>query len=62
MTLKIFLGMYDNWKQMVRVNDNNLNTIIEEEAYKIYESDSNILDKEVVSFGMYDDVLTIRIK
>ena len=62
MTLKNFLGMYDNWKQMVRVNDNNLNTIIEEEAYKIYESDSNILDKEVVSFGMYDDVLTIRIK
>lgn len=62
MKLKKFLGMYDNWNKVARINDDNLKTIIEDETKIIYETRPDLLNKKVVSFGMYDDTLTIRIK
>ena len=70
MSVKIFLEMYDNWNGKTRINDDNLNLIVEGHTSLIYENPNNmmnyhgrnILEMEVVSFGFYENVLTIRVK
>ena len=61
MTLKDFLDTYDNWDGIVKVNDDNLNTIAKDNIITIMETRKDLYDKEVVAFGFYDGELTIRI-
>lgn len=55
------LEMYDNFEKTVRVNNNKLETIVEDNTAVIYGTRKDLLDKEVVSFGFYDDIMTIRV-
>ena len=50
-SLKQLLEMYDNWNGITIINNDGLNTIIEEKTYKIYNIRKDLLDKEVVAFG-----------
>lgn len=61
-SLKRLLEMYDNWNGMTRVNDNKLNIIVEDRTVNIYDKRNDLLHKEVVAFGFYDGVFTVRIK
>jgi len=61
-SLKQLLEMYDNWNEITIINNDKLNTIIEEKAYKIYHIRKDLLDKEVVAFGFYDGVMTVRVR
>lgn len=61
-SLKQLLEMYDDWNGITRINNDELNTIIEEKTYKIYHVRKDLLDKEVVAFGFYDGVMTVRVK
>lgn len=62
MNLGKFLEMYDNWNGNTRVNDDELNTIAENTTFIIYEERKELLHREVVTFGFYDGVLTVRIR
>lgn len=62
MNLGKFLEMYDNWNGNTRVNDDELNTIAENKTFIIYEERKELLHREVISFGFYDEVLTVRIR
>lgn len=62
MNLGKFLEMYDNWNGNTRVNDDELNTIAENTTFIIYEERKELLHREVVAFGFYDGVLTVRIR
>jgi len=62
MNFKDFMEMYDNWNGITRVNDNNLDMIVENQTGIIMDNRKDLYDKEVVSFGFYDNVLTVRIK
>lgn len=62
MNFKDFMEMYDNWNGVTRVNDNNLDMIVENQTGIIMDNRKELYDKEVVSFGFYDNVLTVRIK
>ena len=54
--------MYDNWNGNTRVNDDELNTIAENTTFIICEERKELLHREVVAFGFYDGVLTVRIR
>lgn len=58
---KQFIELYDNWNGRTRVNDDNLETIVEDFTVSIADR-TDLFDKEVVAFGFYDSVLTIRIR
>lgn len=62
MRFKKFMEMYDNWNAVVRVNNHKLKTIIEEKAFVIMDTRPDLFQKQVVAFGFYDGVMTIRIK
>ena len=62
MKFKEFMNTYNNWNGITRVNDNNFNTIIEEATYVIMCTRKDLFGKEVVSFGFYDGVMTVRVK
>ena len=62
MNLKEFMELYDNWNGITRVNDNNLNMIVEGNTCRIYEENENLYEKEVAAFGFYDGILTVRVK
>lgn len=62
MNFKEFMEMYDNWNGMTKVNDNNLNTIIEDKTINIMESYHDFFTKEVIAFGFYEDTLCVRVK
>jgi hypothetical protein len=62
MNFKKFMEMYDNWNGITRVNDNKLNVIIEEETYVIMDTRADLFNKNVVAFGFYDGVMTVRVK
>lgn len=59
---KEFMDGYDNWNGITRVNNNELETIIEDETLSIMENREDLFDREVVSFGFYDNVLCVRVK
>ena len=61
MNFKKFMDMYDNWNGIIRINDDNLNVIIEGKTVDIIETRKDLYDKEVVAFGFYDGVLCIRV-
>ena len=62
MNFKTFMDRYDNWNGITRVNDNELNTIVEGKTNIIMDTRTDLFDKEVVAFGFYEDVLTVRVK
>lgn len=62
MKFKDFLELYDNWNGTIRVNDNNLNMIVEGNTCEVYEGNESLYDKEVVAFGFYDGILTVRVR
>lgn len=71
MKFKQFMDMYDNWNEITEVNDDNLNTIVIDDTYKIMECISELkgvenyeklFNMEVVSFGFYDDEFCVRVK
>lgn len=47
---KPFIDLYDNWNGRARVNDDNLETMVEDFAVSIAER-IELFDKEVVAFG-----------
>lgn len=59
-----FMDLYDNWNGATRVNDNELNPIVEMNTTMLMDlrENQNLFEKEVVAFGFYDNVLTVRIK
>ena len=59
-----FMNLYDNWNGTTRVNDNELNPIVEMRTVMLMDlkENQNLFEKEVVAFGFYDGVLTVRIK
>ena len=61
MKLREFLNMYDNWNGVVYVNDDNLNLIVQGKP-DIVLSYKDTYEKEVVSFGFYDDELCVRVR
>ena len=54
--------MYDNWNGETRVNDDELNTIVQMRTYRLYDTRKDLLSHEVVAFGFYDDLFTVRVK
>ena len=61
-SLKQFLELYDNWDGVTRVNDNELNPIVEDRTVNIYDNRKDLLNMKVVAFGFYDGIMTVRIK
>ena len=53
--------MYDNWNDVIYINDNNLNRLAEENPEIIYHN-PNLAEKKVVAFGFYEENLYIRVK
>lgn len=62
MNFKDFMEMYDNWNGITRVNDNDLNMIIEDRTNIIMDNRRYLYDKKVVAFGFYDGLMTVRVK
>lgn len=62
MNFKNFMEMYDNWNGVTRVNDNDLNMIVEDRTNIIMDNRKNLYNKEVVAFGFYDGLMTVRVK
>ena len=74
MNFKDFMEMYDNWNGITKVNDNNLNVIVEGHTLAIMECTENftstssvenyekLFAMKVVAFGFYDDELCVRVK
>ena len=61
MKLREFLGMYDNWNGIVCINDDNLNLIVKGRP-AVALSYRDVYNKEVVTFGFYDNELCVRVK
>lgn len=71
MKFEQFMEMYDNWNENIKVNNDNLETIVEETAIEIMEcipalngveNYGKLFEMEVVSFGFYDGELCVRVK
>ena len=60
------MGLFDNWNKFLVISDDSLNHILDgEKVFEVYdkrERYKDILNKEVVSFGFYDDDFCIRVK
>ena len=58
--------LFDNWNKFLVISDDNLNHILDgEKVFEVYdkkEKYKDILNKDVVSFGFYDDDFCIRVK
>lgn len=61
MKLREFLNMYDNWDIMVCIHNENLDLIIHGTP-AIVLSYKDTYQKEVVSFGFYDNELCVKVK
>lgn len=59
MNLREFLGMYDNWDKVVSVNDGTL-TI--KGKPDVLLSHGILYEKEVVSFGIHDNELCVKVR
>lgn len=62
MNFKDFMEMYDNWNGVTRVNDNDLNMIVEDKTNIIMDNRKDLYDKKIVAFGFYDGLMTVRVK
>lgn len=73
MILKQFMDMYDNWNGKTKINDDNLDTIIEGKIIDIMdcvaqfhpltevENYEKLFTMKVVAFGFYDEELCVRV-
>ena len=61
MSFKEFMDLYDNWNGRIRINDKDLNEVIEDATLTIMNSRKDLYDKTVMAFGFYDDILTVRL-
>lgn len=62
LTFKDFMNIYSNWNGITRVNDNDLNMIVEDRTDRLMETQEVLFDKEVVAFGFYDGELAVRVR
>ena len=67
MDLCQLLDLYDDWNGTTRINDAELNTILEAPTKEIGFKDGrfydgNLMSKEVESFGFYDGTFCVRLK
>lgn len=62
MNFKKFMNMYDNWNGRTRVNDDNLETIVEDITAIVADDYPELWNKEVIAFGFIENILTVRIK
>ena len=67
MRFKDLLDLYDNWNGITVVNDDHLNCIVRARTMHIGFNDtlvdySKLYDKEVVSFGFFDNEFCVRLK
>lgn len=62
MKFKDFMDMYDNWNRVTIVNGESLTRIAKGKTYKIMDKRTDLYDREVESFGFYEDILTVRLK
>lgn len=61
MTFKKFMYMYDNWNEIVKVNDDDLGMIAIGRISDILKNHTELHELEVASFGFYDNELCIRV-
>ena len=62
MKLGTFLEMYDHWNRKALINDNNLNKIIQgDRTITIYKQRKDLLERTVLTFDFYNDIIIIRI-
>ena len=64
MTFKEFIEMYDDWDAYIVINDINSKPFVRGTGLQIYENDyamTLISDKKVISFGIYNGLLTIKV-
>lgn len=58
--------LFDNWNKFLIISDDNLNHILDgKKVFEVYdkmEKYKDILNKEVASFGFYDNDFCIRVK
>lgn len=57
-----FMNMYDNWNTNMVVNGDDLESLVNGNIYDIMVKRRDLYNKQVVSFGVYDGLLTVRIK
>ena len=63
MNLKEFMDLYDDWNGNTVINDNELKTIYKGNTEKLVQhGGKDWLNKEVVSFGYYENQLCVRVK
>jgi hypothetical protein len=67
MRFKDLLDLYDNWNGTIIVNDDDLRFIVKTMTSNIGFNCtpidySNLYDKEVVSFGFFDNAFRVRLK
>lgn len=61
------LNLFDDWNKYIIINDNSLNRLYNART-KIFEfmdekeKHKDLLGKEIVSFGLYDDDFCVRVK
>lgn len=60
MKLCDFLGLYDNWDDVLVINDDNLDRLYYGNFWSIKISDFE--NREVVAFGFYDNELCVRVR
>lgn len=60
------MRLFDSWNKFLIISDDDLNHILDgKKVFEVYdkmEKYKDILNKEVVSFGFYDDDFCIRVK
>lgn len=61
MKLRDFVYRYDNWNEILVVNDDNLNPIVKGKI-EVVLSHGNVCEKEVVAFGFYDNELCVSVR
>ena len=62
MRFKDFMDLCDNWNGRVKVNDNNLKTIVRGPTSRIMDTRKDLYEKEVVAFGVFGEEIAIRVK
>jgi hypothetical protein len=71
MKFKDFINRYDDWMDVIVINDNVLNRIIScpiyvlmernKDLYTLYYKYKYLMDKEVISFGFWEGELCVRL-
>ena len=62
MDFRKLMDMYDNWNGITRIKDDKLKTVIEDKTVVIMDTREDLFDKEIISFGFYEGVFTVRLK